>query len=197
MQFSKIVLLSLAAVGVIAAPTQTAPTKDVAGAVVSAINTYQPKLQQDYSAINALKSSNSESAAKTAFTNLNNDLKPLVSKLQKLAAEVKSNKNSKRATNLELAVTRLVTELNTELPRIFPIVEHLTTDLGLSSVTALVQALEPTLYGLVAAVEALLLSLAPGLSGLVDPLLTGVVTLLASLGLNLDGDLIAQLGLDR
>lgn len=201
MQFSTILLVSGLVASVTASPVAVTNDsglvrRDASSDAVAVLNAAEPALLKDYAALNKLTPKSNQADIEAAVTQLNNDLKPLVSKLQSLTADAKAAQGIKRATDLELAVTRLITELNTELPRIFTLVHHLTNDLGLSSVTDIVRALEPTLYSLIAAAEALLASLTPGLSTLVDPLLTGVVNLLAGLGLNLDGDLAQKLGLE-
>ncbi|KDN35921.1 MFS general substrate transporter [Tilletiaria anomala UBC 951] len=172
--------------------TQQITSRDVSMEVVSAMNQFQPVLQKYYSVINAVQS---EAEVTTVLTNLNNDLKPLVSKLQSLAADLKSSKNTKRGMDLEKAVMRLKTEFNTELPRIFDIVQHLTTDLGLSSITDLVIVLAPPVLAHCCRSGPAALP-GPGLLEPRQPLLTGVVAPSAGLVLHLDGDPIQKFGLD-
>ncbi|UZJ53752.1 hypothetical protein CBS101457_003072 [Exobasidium rhododendri] len=105
---------------------------------------------------------------------------------QSLSTQAKAAKNSKRQALLVPAVDQLVIDLNKTLTTLQPLLLHLTTNLELGTVQELVDGLTPALTTLILGVEGLLVTLAPGLSTIVDPLLTVVYGLTDALGLNLN-----------
>lgn len=110
-------------------------------------------------------------------------LNDILKKIQEAGSKAEQEK---RQALLVPAVNQLVSDLNTVLADVEPLLRHLTSNLELGTVQDIVDGLSPALATLVGGVESLLTTLAPGLSSLVDPLLHAVYSLTNALGLPLN-----------
>ncbi|CAD6889056.1 unnamed protein product [Tilletia controversa] len=138
----------------------------------------------------SLQSKVSKKEAHLALSAFNEHLLDFGMKFQKLAAEHKGNKArslEQRQAILQPAIANLSKSLNQALPKIRKLARHLTTNLGLNTVSVIVGQITPGLKQVDLGLEAILKVVADDAGPtLVDPLLHVVYGLLDGLGLNLN-----------
>ncbi len=176
--------------------------QSIGGAAFSGPDGWSAALDQAFAGFSGFDETNNpmpSDQVAPAMQQLTSVLSTMPAQLDQMRAQLQSAGGSlgKRDTDLVLAVNRLVTKLNRELPHILCIVKKAAVDLGLSSIKYLIVDLEPAFYSLVGAIEALLIELAPGLATIVDPLVSNLVAIGRAAGIDLDSNLGDKYGLQE
>ncbi|KAE8267894.1 hypothetical protein A4X09_0g4453 [Tilletia walkeri] len=151
------------------------------------------QIDSDIAKLEALQkqSKPSEAEARKAFATLNSHLHSIGNQYEQLANQYHDSPSSRdlveRQALLQPAIADLNKSLNKLLPQVRLLVRHLTTNLGLNTVSVIVRQITPGLKKIDLGLEQILTVLGDDLGpGLVDPLLRTVFGLLDGLGLNLN-----------
>ncbi|KAE8181531.1 hypothetical protein A4X06_0g9299 [Tilletia controversa] len=180
--------------GSAAAPLEARVSKSQLEAkAVALAKSGKAQIDADLAKLEALQkqSKPSEAEARKAFGTLNSHLHSIGRQYEQLATQYHESPSSRdlveRQALLQPAIADLNKSLNKLLPQVRLLVRHLTTNLGLNTVSVIVRQITPGLKQIDLGLEQILTVLGDDLGpGLVDPLLRTVFGLLDGLGLNLN-----------